>query len=84
MYKLIHGTSVQMGKTIAFCDTMEQVNRRMVNYMKERHIESYYSRQWTETDGTTVVDYGSWAQFFYVVPVNDKTVSETIKEGSGV
>lgn len=81
MYKLIHGVSVEMGKTVAVCDTMEQVNKRMFNFLKERNIESYYQRQWAEEDGTTVVDYGSWAKFFYIVPVNDKTVAETLRDG---
>lgn len=81
MYKLIHGVSGEMGKTIAVCDTMEQVNKRMFNFLKERNIESYYQRQWMEEDGTTVVDYGSWAKFFYIVPVNDKTVAETLRDG---
>lgn len=81
MYKLIHGASVEVGQTIAVCDTMEQAQTRMVRYLDERNIESYYMRNWFEND-TLVIDYGSWSKFFYVVPVNNKTVSETIKEGS--
>ena len=83
MYKLIHGVSEQLGNQIAVCDTIEQANTRMFNYLKERNIESYYQRTWTEENGTTVIDYGSWSKFFYIVPVNDKTVNETFKEGSG-
>jgi hypothetical protein len=84
MYKLLYGVSEEMGKQIAVCDTIEQVNKRIVNYLNERNIESYYQRRWMTPEGTTVVDYGSWAKFFYIVPVNDKTVQETFREGSDV
>lgn len=80
MYKLIYGVSEEMGKQIAVCNTTEQAHKRINGFLDERKIESPYQRYWTNEDGTTVVDYGSWAKFFYIVPVNDKTVSETCKD----
>ena len=82
MYKLGYGTSAESCKQIAVCDTKEQAIRRISCYLDERKIEFYYLRAWIK-DGTTYVDYGSWSKFFYIIPVNDKTVSETFKEGSG-
>lgn len=83
MVKLGYGTAVESCKQIAVCDTQEQAMRRISSYLDERKIEFYYLRAWTVNDITTV-DYGSWSKFFYIMPVNDKTVSETFKEGSGV
>lgn len=82
MYRLGYGTSAESCKQIAVCDTKEQAIRRISCYLDERKIEFHYLRSWT-VDNVTYIDYGSWSKFFYIIPVNDKTVSETFKEGSG-
>ena len=84
MYSLRYGIDQETAKPIAVCDTMEQAQVRLHRFLDERNIESYYTRMWTKPNGVTVIDYGSWSRFFYIIPVNDKTVAETIREGSDV
>lgn len=82
MYRLLYGIDQETAKPIAVCDTMEQATVRLHRFLDERNIQSYYTRMWTQEDGITVIDYGSWSRFFYIVPVNDKTVAETMRERS--
>ena len=28
----------------------------------------YYCRYWTDTDGITTMDFGSWSEFYFIIP----------------
>lgn len=53
-------------KEIACGKTKEQCFRRVISYIKERKIKSYYLVENQISEDVTKIDYGSWGDFFYI------------------
>lgn len=45
----------------------EFINKCNENKPENKKFKSYYTRTWTE-DGNTIIDVGSWSEFFIVTP----------------
>lgn len=39
------------------------------DFLDDHNYKSYYQRTWNKDDKTTVVDVGSWTEFFYIQEV---------------
>lgn len=72
MAKLWFQNRLGVEKIIADCDTWEDVSKcinlfidqRNEGRPKDKQFKSYYMRIWEE-NGRTVIDVGSWSEFFF-------------------
>jgi hypothetical protein len=44
---------------------IEEAHPYMVDYLKEINFKSYYMRYWNDAQKKTIIDYGSYVNFFY-------------------
>lgn len=47
-------------------NTKDEIWECINNFLNELEFESYYQRRWCQPDGTIIIDYGSWRNFFYI------------------
>lgn len=72
MAKLWFQNHLGIERAIADCDTWQDVNKYINLFIDQRNegkpedkkFKSYYMRTWEE-NGRTVIDVGSWSEFFY-------------------
>lgn len=63
-----YGRNTQKAKKIATVENEKEAMRVIDKNLAQYNVKSYYKNVWQEDDGTLVVDYGSWSQFYYLMP----------------
>ena len=64
----VYGGNSQRTKKIATVNNDDEAWREISRNLSKYNTKPPYYRHWTEDDGTMVVDFGSWSQFFYLLP----------------
>lgn len=65
MYHLIlkdSYSSTELGES----DSRDDLIREATSILEANHLPSQELNIWQESEGRTVVDYGSWTHFFYI------------------
>ena len=44
----------------------KECHKEIQKFLDEHNFKSYYTRTWTEADGSKWYDVGSWSEFFIV------------------
>lgn len=66
MYKLYYTNRSQVVEHGSF-STCQDLIAYIYKWLESVNFKSYYTRQWTDPDGKTWIDFGSHVNFFYYV-----------------
>lgn len=70
-YNVVWGKEPTDGDVLARDKTYKEAQAAMVKHQRKNFPDlGQYLRMWRHEDGTEVVDYGSWSNFYYLVPVD--------------
>ena len=64
--KLYFRNSHGQERVIAEPTDEKECNKEIQKFLDEHNFKSYYTRTWTEPDGSEWYDVGSWSEFFIV------------------
>lgn len=67
-------------RLVSECETVQEVYSKIKDQSKKSGLKSMYIRFWEE-NGRIRIDYGSWAEFFFVEGI---TIEEWLKDLDGV
>ena len=81
--KLYFRNSHNQERLIAECETIQEVNSAINQFLAEHNYKSYYTRIWCEPEGTKtpygirnesrfIYDVGSWSEFFELEVTNEE------------
>ena len=64
--KLYFRNSRGQERVIAEPTDEKECHKEIQKFLNEHNYKSYYTRTWTDTDGSKWYDVGSWSEFFIV------------------
>ena len=81
--KLYFRNSRNQERLIAECETIQEVNVAIKQFLEEHNYKSYYTRIWYEPEGIKtpysireesrfIYDVGSWSEFFELEVTNEE------------
>lgn len=53
-------------KLVGDCKDVESLDNMIADFLKKKNIISYYQRYVGLDNGKTMIDYGSWSNFFFI------------------
>ena len=56
-------------RIIGTAETNDEAFKVINDFLTDHNYKSYYTRTWKKDDKTTVVDVGSYTEFFYIQEV---------------
>lgn len=68
MFKVMFEDAWYRRTEIGTCETETEAYTIFSHFLKEKGIESYYLRMWSNDGGETVIDYGSHGSFGIIIP----------------
>ena len=64
--KVYFENSQGIERVIGFANDEQQACKIIEDFCTERNFTIHYTSSWKDERGRTVVDVGSWSEFFYI------------------
>lgn len=69
MLDVVFKNSKGQKRIIGTAETNDEAFKVINDFLDDHNYKSYYTRTWKKDDKTTVIDVGSYTEFFYIQEV---------------